>query len=362
MRVRREGITLFAVLLVLGLGVDVVVGGCVSTRIQPEALPEQPIAFMHWADKPARKRAKAFESVSELPPMPENKFDPKGAEEMEIAAYLRAEHSVMLATKLAQHPSRLMLYWPQTEELERVAAAPPGARPLAWSPDHQRLLFVSSHRDGKNQLYEYDLVRKHLSRLTDGSREHLRGDYDRRGQLAILRLERVARRGGSRRSLHIASGGGQFGREFALGVHPGTLRLSSDGARVVYEQVKARPRRDGPTAFESFVAIRGTAPGEEERILTRGREPSLTPDDQWIVFASPSSAGYRLRRMRLDGTSKVAIGPGGVDERMPAVSPDGSYIAFIKDSGTTRKLFVRQFDGRRELEIVPSGWSESPVW
>ena len=87
------------------------------------------------------------------------------------------------------------------------------------------------------------------------------------------------------------------------------MRIDASGEHAVYEQVVLRPRSNGPTVFESFIAIqpligKGGVPGEE-RLLLKGREPSLTPDGEWIVFASPSTAGYRLRRMRLDGTSRA---------------------------------------------------------
>ena len=67
-----------------------------------------------------------------------------------------------------------MLLWPQTGELTRVEAAPPGARPLAWSDDHNRLLFSSSHRGGREQLYEYQLETEVLRTVTRGSFEHPR--------------------------------------------------------------------------------------------------------------------------------------------------------------------------------------------
>jgi TolB protein len=105
-------------------------------------------------------------------------------------------------------------------------------------------------------------------------------------------------------------------------------------------------------------------PGVEggEQLLLKGREPTLTPDGEWIVFASVSSAGYRLRRMRSDGTARVAISPGGSEERMPSVSPDGQFVAFVQLVNGYRKLAVRRFDGSREKVLLTDGWAEFPVW
>jgi len=75
-----------------------------------------------------------------------------------------------------------------------------------------------------------------------------------------------------------------------------------------------------------------------------------------------STAGYRLRRMRPDGTSKVAISPGGSEERMPSVSPDGEFVVFVQMNDGRRILTVRRLDGKGERRLVSDGWSEFPVW
>jgi Tol biopolymer transport system component len=66
--------------------------------------------------------------------------------------------------------------------------------------------------------------------------------------------------------------------------------------------------------------------------------------------------------MRIDGTAKIAIGPGGTEERMPTVSPDGEFVAFIQQVDGQRKLAVRSFDGKKQRVLLPKGWSEFPVW
>lgn len=339
-----------------------VAAGCQTSGVGENTLPAEPIALLYWEDKPAKFRAEAFGNEAERPGAPPDRDDPQGAQAREIRAYLRAEKSTALAQMLSKHPGRLMLYWPRTGTLERVEAAPRNARPLAWSADRKRLLFASSHRGDREQLYEYHLDRRDLSPVTFGPEEHVVGAYDARGSLAIHQLEGSGRFGKPRESVYLASAGGRFEREIARDVPPGTLRFMPDGDAIVYEQVRARQRSTGPTVFESSVAIRGLAEGAEERVLLRGREPVLAPDGQWIVFASQSSAGYRLRRMRPDGTSRVPIGPGGSEERMPAVSPDGKYIAFIQDVGGSRRLALRRFDGKDGEVLLRSGWSEFPVW
>ena len=143
---------------------------------------------------------------------------------------------------------------------------------------------------------------------------------------------------------------------------PGTLRYVDAVDRIVYERVRIRERRGAPAELESMIAARDAVPGAPEEILLRGREPTITPDGEWIVFASASSAGYRLRRMRPDGTARVPISPGGTEERMPSVSPDGAFVAFVRIVDGKRSLAVRRFDGKGERVLVSEGSSDSPVW
>jgi hypothetical protein len=179
----------------VGLLIHLGLAGCQSTRNAAEDLPAEPIAFIYWEGKPAKARSEAFAKASEPSENPSVRNDSEAAEALEKRAYLHGEQSMALAQSLNKHPGRLMLYWPRTGTLERVEAAPPHARPMAWSPDRKRLLFASSHRGGRVQLYEYHLDRKDLSSLTFGPKEHPLGDYDARGRLAIQQLEVSARTG-----------------------------------------------------------------------------------------------------------------------------------------------------------------------
>mgnify|MGYP001815608244 CR=1 FL=1 len=348
-----------AVLVVIGLAIF----GCLSPRLPQEELPERPIAFLHWEDRDGQKRGEVFAKAAEAgrPPATDS-ADPEREQQLEIEAWLRGDMTPQLIPPLAKYPGRLMLLWPRTGELTQVEAAPRDALPLAWSGDGRTLLLASSHRGRREQLYEYDLDRDELRPVTVGPGEHARGDYLADGRLLIHRSERRGRVGASEQTLHLSDRTGRIGPALAERVPPGSVRVLGAGEAVVYEQVVPRPRSNGPTAYESWVAIRPLSPGAEERLLLKGREPVLTPDGEWIVFASNSTAGYRLRRMRPDGTSRVAIGPGGSEERMPAVSPDGEFIVFVQSASGRRRLVVRRFDGKDERVVLSSGWSEFPVW
>jgi hypothetical protein len=336
--------------------------GCAGRRLQPEDWPEEPIAFIHWADKAGQKRADIFAAVGEIPALPPDPIDPERFEELQVRGYLRGDEIIPIREKLSKYPGTMMLIWPRTGRMERIEAAPYDALPLAWSPDRRRLLMTSSHRGGREQLYEYHLERKDLSPITSGWLDHARGRYDADGQVITHQIKRVAQIGVSENTLHRVTAGGEIGPILATQIAPGSFALGPGNAQVIYEQVRLRPRRNGATVLESWIASQAMTGGGEEALLAKGREPTLTPDGRWIVFASPTAAGYRLRRMRLDGTSRVPMGPGGAEERMPTVSPDGEFVAFSHQVHGRRRLTIRRFDGKDERALLTSGWSEYPVW
>lgn len=336
--------------------------GCLGPRLQVGELPEQPIAYVHWSKQDAKKRSGLFQNAGASSRPSSNRGDFAREQEAEIRAYLQGEENVGLQTRLATAPGRIMLVWPRTGVTMRLEAAPLGSRPLAWSSDHKRLLFVSAHRGGKDQLYEYDVDREELRTVTVGPAEHSRGDYGPEDQIVVLRSRRPLHRGASEQTVHLVGPAGRLGAPIADTISPGAIRIAPDGRQIVYEHVRARPRRGAPTVLEAMIATHMIEERAEEKLLLRGREPTLTPDGEWIVFASPSSAGYRLRRMRPDGTSRVSISPGGNEERMPSVSPDGRFIVFVQMVNGYRKLSVRRFDGKGDRRLVEDGWSEFPVW
>ena len=333
------------------------------SRVAIETLPEAPIAFMHWADKASQKRSEAFGKVAELPPLPPNKDDPEGQQELEIRAHLRAEEAVQLGPQLAKNPGRLMLYWPRTGKLERLEAAPPDARPLAWSRDHRRLLFASAHRGEREQLYEYHLDRRDLRPLTYGPDEHPRGDY---GAGRAARHARAPSRLGRSAPPRARSSCGRSARPrarpIADKVPPGTLRLTPAGDRIVYEQVVPRPRSDGPTQYDSFIATRAARGGL--RGAASARRPGADADPGWrvdrvciVVDRGLSTAAHAARRDR----------PGGDQSGNPRrAHAHGFARRGIRRLHRRRRRQARS--GRSPLRrpggarAAKDGWSEFPVW
>ncbi|MBW2541489.1 MAG: PD40 domain-containing protein [Deltaproteobacteria bacterium] len=104
--------------------------------------------------------------------------------------------------------------------------------------------------------------------------------------------------------------------------------------------------------------------GEEPpRAIAQGRDPSFSPDGEWIVYSRHAGNAPALWRIRRDGTGRTRIGRGsGAEEYGPAVSPDGSLVAYESVSGNRHRLFVRRFDGTGDRVLFADGDGTHVVW
>jgi TolB protein len=99
-------------------------------------------------------------------------------------------------------------------------------------------------------------------------------------------------------------------------------------------------------------------------VIARGKDPAFAPSGDWIVYSAQQRGRWRLWRMRPDGSGKLPLGEGTLDEHEPSVSPDGRFVAFVgqeKDSARER-LFVRAFDGRGDRALLEREEATQPTW
>ncbi len=141
-----------------------------------------------------------------------------------------------------------------------------------------------------------------------------------------------------------------------------TLRFAPDGGALVYVQPDFSSSRRSQRAAPLVLVSRSLESDSQERILARGKHPVFTPDGGWIVYSAAVRDGFRLWRMRPDGSGRTPIGAGSRDELSPAVSPDGRFIAYIAKEGGTNSLFVRRLDGSGDRLLLRDGAADWPVW
>jgi hypothetical protein len=335
---------------------------CSSNLLPREELSQLPIAVTYWNSDEARRLAEMEGD------RPRERATREGVASIEsLGRLLGAGGANRNAAGLKQYPGRLCFIDPVTLEITRVHAAPLGSRPMAWSADPRRLLFSNEQGGKYRHIFEYDLDSGDVRRLTTGSRYHSEGTFGPEGRFAYFAWRKTT--GGYAAAVYATAPGGGSPRRLFEGEVVEDLSWEDweDGqSTLIYTRLNSTLSRSGE-ALGQVVSRSLTAEGEvspQARALARGREPTLTPDGQWIVYSSPiTSGGWRLRRMRLDGSSKTALGkPSQRDEHNPAVSPDGRFVAYVGDDNGLDRLFVRRFDGTGDRILLTDGVVASPVW
>jgi Tol biopolymer transport system component len=322
--------------------------GCETIGLSLDELPMDPIAVTYWHGEKARRRAELLEE--------EKKVRPQKRGVAHVDGIRRLLGVTDRPDQLSRYPGRLCLVNPRTGEVTTIAQAPRGSLPLAWSEDHDRLLFLSNHKH-RIQVYEYSRSTEAVRTITYGERAHMFADYGLAEQLVLLEVATIGERQFER--VFVTEAGQGSPRLVFEDRNAQTVRLSPDGKTLLY--VRRFPSKPGRVARPSGLVALDLATGEE-RELGPGREPSFSPIGDWIVYSAPSRDGWRLRRMRPDGSARSPIAGGIRDEKMPSVSPDGRFIVYVGKSTGLERLFVRRMDGTGDRILLDVGAVFSPVW
>ena len=327
---------------------------CATGRIPVEELPEEPIAALFWEREPARRRAELIA---------QNKGDiyqpPEGVATVDALADLvggGSREQRPLKAQLAQWPGRLVLIDPRSGDVRRVEGAPRGARPLAWSAGHERLLFTTGHISGEAQLYEFFLETGEIRTVTRGPESHPIGDYGPDGRLVYTGLRRIGR-DRVRVRLYVTGPGGGAAEVVEEGVYHPAVRLHPSGDFVVAVAPAPGSGKGSPVLVEIPLSGDGTS-----RVLGRGVDPVLSRDGRWLLYTGRTRSGeLRIVRSRADGAGRTVLSEGR-DQKQPAISPDGRFVVSAGKEGEFEYLFVRRIDGSGERVVLETGSVAWPVW
>jgi Tol biopolymer transport system component len=334
--------------------------GCASTMggLSLEEVSDTPIAFVYWDPESARRRQEVIDDVrsgrSSASPRRIGVATADG-----IAALFGRDPAS--AEGLGRFPGHIVLLNPRTGELSRFEGSPANARPLAWSPDHERLLFTSAHIGDEFQIYEYDLADGELRTVSSGPAMHLEADYASDGRLVMSFIEH--RGTVNTAGLTVTDEHGANPQPVVDGVYPSGPRFSPDGQLVVYVRAVNRAPRTVQARDRSTIIAQPPALGAEVSVLARGREPAFLPDGSGLVYTAETSDGWRLHRMRIEGGGRARVGGSIREERSPAVSPDGRHVVYVSpgDDGIER-LYIRRIDGSGDRILLGEGAAAWPVW
>ncbi len=319
---------------------------CAGPTFDVSDLPDAPIAFVH---RSVQESERVLDDAEQALKQGRPEADGELAVEVEqLERYAGRRTSDDIAR---DQLGRLSFYVAPTKRLDPAEFTTRGARPLEWSADHGRLLFTGQAQ-GLSQLFEWIAASGEVRQLTQGQ-PHIDGCYGPGGAFAAAQIGR----GTSQVMVRIwIQRPGEAARPVTPGPADGQPTWSPDGARLVYVA-------SGPHAGDLLRWV-DPASGEGGN-LTRGRAPVFTRDGQWIVFSGPTPAGWKLWRMRPDGSGKRVFGASAFQEDDPAVSPDGRFVVFAGRKQATSlvsQLFVRPLDGSTDRHLEVSGSGQLPVW
>jgi Tol biopolymer transport system component len=213
---------------------------------------------------------------------------------------------------------------------------------------------------GRTQLFEYDRDTGEVRKLTHGPKLHLEGDYGPQGRLAVAWVDVAASPPAAGVEIRPPTGG--LGENVVEGVYPMGVRWSPRGNQILYVLAQMDGRRAQAGQNAAAIVTQAPVAGAERRPLTRGRDAVYTPDGEWIVFTAFTDGGWRLRRMRSDGSGRATIGASSRDEFNPTVSPDGKHVVYVAEDGGIDRLFLRRMDGSGDRVLWADGGAAFPVW
>jgi Tol biopolymer transport system component len=270
----------------------------------------------------------------------------------DVADYLKSVVTPEAAAAAAREfPGRLGLLDPRTRKVETLAAAWGEAKPQAWSADRERLLF-SALVDEFAQLFELDVTRNEVRRITRGPEVHPAGCHGPDGSYLLMTVRVVKDEVQSR--LELLEPGSTNPRPITSGPRDHLPTCSPDGSIVVYVTE--------PNWKTKWVMARDLRGSEEPRRLGPGSEPRFCGRGEWIVYSAPIQRGTRIWRVRPDGSGRSPIGRGVLDETAPTCSPDGRLVVYTATEEQRERLYVKRFDGSGDRILYADSNASHPVW
>ena len=341
--VRRAAAAVPVVLIALGCAV----AGGVDRRL----LPDSPVALLQRPEAEALRRLDALADL-------ERARTGAGAAKEGVASLdrLRALFGGTedVDPRLLQSRGHLVLLDPRTGKTERLAGAPPQARPAAWSPDRRRLLMSGNWRD-RRQLFAWHRESQTMEIITGGQRHHVNGCVAADERLVAVQIPSASLQDAPSRLVASGAGGGALEPVSELGFHF-AMGCSPTRPQVVFIRVS-------PDDPRPKLLVLDLEPLGEPNEIGIGAAPVFTPDGEWIVYVGLTTDGSRLFRVRPDGTGRTRLGAGVHDEGAPAVSPDGAYVAYVvSDRDRRERLWVRRIDGTGDRPLMTDGDGAVPVW
>ncbi len=179
----------------------------------------------------------------------------------------------------------------------------------AWSPDGRRLALVLS-RDGNPEIYVLDVASKRLDRLTNNAAIDTEPAWSPDGQTILFTSDR----GGGPQIYRVPATGGRVQRLTFEGSYNARATLSPDGKLVAIVH-----RQQG----RYHIAVHSLETGLLQ-VLSDGRldeSPSFAPNGQMVLYATSDGGRGVLAAVSVDGRVHQRLQLSDGEVREPAWSP-----------------------------------------
>jgi TolB protein len=198
----------------------------------------------------------------------------------------------------------------KTGERQRVSAKAGVNQAPSWSPDGKKLALTLSTRDGNLDVYVLDLTSQALTRITEDPGIDTEPQWSKDGQNLYFTSDRA----GGPQVYRIGAQGGD---------HP--RRLTFQG------NYNARPR--------------------------------VSPDESQLAFVTQEGSAYRIATMDLRGRGDVQVLTKGNFDVSPSYAPNGAMIIYASRDRGRGVLALVSSDGRVQERLVASeGEVQEPAW
>ncbi|NKB89295.1 MAG: hypothetical protein GKS06_13840 [Acidobacteria bacterium] len=227
-----------------------------------------------------------------------------------------------------------------------------------WSPDGERMSFVSNRDDGW-QVWVMDADGGRPRRLTSEAEPVGWPSWSHDGSTIYF----YGTRDGAYQMLSVPSAGGQVRLLEGTGAHAFRPLVDPSGTRLLFDAVQP----DGGSNHDIYVRDLSS---DEVRQLTD--DPGYDSDARWspngeqIVFHSDrgnEAFHTQVYVMSADGSAPRQLTHGDTSNQYPSWSENGLCVAYVAIDGDNRDLWVTNVAGDWSEQLTHRGGFDSePVW
>ena len=248
--------------------------------------------------------------------------------------------------------------------LVRLTTDPGRDQDPAWSPDGQRIAFVSD-RSGRDEVYSIDKDGHDLIRHTEDRGIEIKEsptwspDGQRIAFAAAFDVYRIY-------ALEVEASLSQPFDVLGDLIYPLTSRVwdstgpawSPDGKTIAFTLDDFSTDRQVHLLILSDGSKRQVTTGPVPAI-----DPSWAPDGSRIAFVSNGEGDFEVYTVTIDGTDTERLTKDPAFDAYPSWSPDGQFIAFSSNRSGSLELYVMKSDGTEVRQLdAGAGSNYDPAW